>query len=495
MVDDGIAVALMGNHELNAIAFSTRANDGTLDARRAHADACEALRTGRPSRGWQRPHEQAIAEPRAGRRTLINLQHHRATLVSTEPAQYAEMIEWFLRLPLWLEMPDLRAVHAAWVPSAIETIRAWARSTRRRNPGLDATEMTDDRRGPICFESAAEECRRRSSIKPEERHQRAMLLLIDAGLPAEPSPLALAVEQILKGPELPLRTPLSDPEGTPRRSFRVRWFDPFQGQTVREYWMGPQHALAMSTPGLLDDAACAERESILATRVTAEDASRLAEDVRRGYGADERPVFFGHYGLRAGEIPRIGANWACLDHAAFHADGALAAYRLERDAAEGLPANAGRFTPLRGDRVCSESWFEREHRDHGRPVDVADEPPLGARARTPAEFTLTLLNCDSDALHAEGRRRAADLAKVDRETAVLLGIPRVWPDTLPAWFGRATAPDPTCANEGAPTELSPLDPDTVARIRRHPSPSQPIGPATEDALRQRVQRGLPVPEQ
>ena len=35
MVDDGIAIALMGNHELNAIAFSTRENDGVIDARQA----------------------------------------------------------------------------------------------------------------------------------------------------------------------------------------------------------------------------------------------------------------------------------------------------------------------------------------------------------------------------------------------------------------------------------------------------------------------------
>jgi len=474
MVEDGIAVALMGNHELNAIAFSTRANDGTLDAHQAHTAGCEAIRTGRPSNGWQRKHE--FTASRNGRHSLINIQHHRATLVSTSANEYAEMVDWFIRLPLWLELPDFRAVHAAWVSSAVEVLRTWSREHRRRNPGLDATMSSDKGVGPATFTAALEECQRRSQIKPELRHTQAMLLLLDTDQIQPSSRYAKAVEVLLKGPELALSKPLPDPEGTERKQFRVRWFDAFVGQSVREYWMGPAHHLEFEPSD--------PRRAIVEQVPSEHQVDKLPADVRAGYRFDERAVFFGHYGLRAKENPRLGNNWACLDYSAFHPNGALAAYRFDR-ALHSAAANEPTANALLcGTNMMSSSWLEREHAEHGRPVDT--EPHLRSDRRIPsyAEFTITLLNCESDVLQAEGATRALVLANIDRDTAAALGIPRVWPDQTPAFLDAAF-----------------LDIAVIEAIQARPSLRQPTEETadfatqltTTRAIELRKQYGLPVP--
>lgn len=501
MVDDGVAIALMGNHELNAIAFSTRANDGTLDARRAHADACEALRTGRAARGWHRRHE--FTATKNGRRALMNLQHHRATLVSTTPEQYAEMVEWFVRLPLWLELPDLRAVHAAWIPSAVTTLRTWAVKTTRRNPGLDATDIPGQRAGPTTFAEAAAECQRRCSVPAEAVHQRAIFLLLDGSESSPSGDYAHAVETLLKGPELKLPRPLPDPEGTERAQFRIRWFDAFKDQTIREYWFGPKHAI--STEG--DSEQILARREILATRLSPSDVERASRDVSAGYGATERAVFFGHYGLRANELPNLGANWACLDYSAFHENGALAAYRFERGAvpndSHGNAHDSASIVEHQSARrlcrefVLSESWLEREHPEHGKKVDASDEPPSGTQPPSRAQYALTLLSCDSDALVESGQRLAAEIARVDRETSAVLGIPRIWPDQLPASFGQAEPPEamseatPCAAEE---TILMPLDETLAAHIRAQIVRASTEENAVPNAVLRRNRLGLPVPQ-
>lgn len=82
MEETGNALALMGNHEYNALAWAYELPDGS------HLREHNAM------------HEH----------------QHRATLeqFSAYPEEWQDYLEWFYFLPLFLELPGLRAVHACW---------------------------------------------------------------------------------------------------------------------------------------------------------------------------------------------------------------------------------------------------------------------------------------------------------------------------------------------------------------------------------------------
>lgn len=82
MIDGGAALAVMGNHELNALAYHT--------PDQSHPG--EHLR----------PHHAK------------NVQQHAETLRQVPAGELASYLEWFRTLPLWLELEGLRAVHACW---------------------------------------------------------------------------------------------------------------------------------------------------------------------------------------------------------------------------------------------------------------------------------------------------------------------------------------------------------------------------------------------
>jgi Calcineurin-like phosphoesterase len=90
MVDAGSALAVMGNHEYNAIAYHTPDGRG----------------------GYFREH------------TLKNVKQHEATLESFANAeeQWAEYLRWFTTLPLFLDLHNLRVVHACWNEQAIRDL-------------------------------------------------------------------------------------------------------------------------------------------------------------------------------------------------------------------------------------------------------------------------------------------------------------------------------------------------------------------------------------
>ena len=117
------------------------------------------------------------------------------------------------------------------------------------------------------------------------------------------------------------------------------------------------------------------------------------------------------------------------------------------------------------------SWLQRQHPEHGTPIEMLGAPQPSEREQTALDFVLTLLNCDSTLLQNEGRRRAESTAKIDLETSGLLGLPRVWTDETPA----------------------PLDPAVVQRIHEMPAPPKPYPPAVLEALKRRRQAGLPNP--
>jgi len=89
MIDDEAALAVLGNHELNAIAWHTP--DPTIPGE------------------YLRPHFSAKWGAK-------NRKQHAAFLAEVEdkPELHTEIIDWFLTLPLWLDLPDLRVVHACW---------------------------------------------------------------------------------------------------------------------------------------------------------------------------------------------------------------------------------------------------------------------------------------------------------------------------------------------------------------------------------------------
>jgi len=96
MVENNQAIALMGNHELNAILFNEKQDNG----------------------GYVRPH------------SLKNFKQHADTLLQfgdSEEGQklYEEYIEWFKTLPLYFEDDNLRVVHATWHQESIASFRGF----------------------------------------------------------------------------------------------------------------------------------------------------------------------------------------------------------------------------------------------------------------------------------------------------------------------------------------------------------------------------------
>ena len=168
MIDSGAALSVMGNHEFNAIAYHTQHKGEYL-----------------------RPHNEK------------NLKQHRVFLdaYADDAVAYADVISWFKTLPLWLDLGDIKIIHACWDRAAIDLISEYLHG---------------------------------HSLLTQE-------LLIEAS--REGSWQYQAVETILKGKEvlMPAGTSFKDKDGNTRHEIRVRWWD--QGvKTYREAFMGPEHA-------------------------------------------------------------------------------------------------------------------------------------------------------------------------------------------------------------------------------------------------------------
>ena len=91
MVDSGNAIALMGNHEYNALCFHFQETEG----------------------GHLRKHE------------IKNIIQHYDTLKQFQNQQHAyeNYLEWFKTLPLFYETPTFRVVHACWNNKNIEYLK------------------------------------------------------------------------------------------------------------------------------------------------------------------------------------------------------------------------------------------------------------------------------------------------------------------------------------------------------------------------------------
>jgi hypothetical protein len=94
MVEEGEALIVMGNHEINALAY--------------HHRAPAAL-----GREWLREHT-----PRHNRIVRETLEQYR-----DHPQEWDETLAWFLDIPLFLECDGLRVVHACWDQARIDELR------------------------------------------------------------------------------------------------------------------------------------------------------------------------------------------------------------------------------------------------------------------------------------------------------------------------------------------------------------------------------------
>jgi diadenosine tetraphosphatase ApaH/serine/threonine PP2A family protein phosphatase len=154
MCEAGTASAVLGNHEFNAIGWAT--SDGSGGHLRKHSKKNDGQ------------HAEFLSQLGEG-----SLHHDNA-------------INWFRQLPVWLDLPGFRVVHACWHDRSRVALR----------PYLDAgNRLTDE------------------GIR--EAHHRG-------------SEAYKAVEILLKGPEqrLPVGKSFVDQSGNKREEVRLRWWDP-----------------------------------------------------------------------------------------------------------------------------------------------------------------------------------------------------------------------------------------------------------------------------
>lgn len=240
MTDAGTAQIVMGNHEFNALAYATEWPAGSDNFLRKHTDK--------------------------------NNSQHQAFLEQVPDAERTNYLDWFMSLPLWLDLGELRIIHACWHTESMDIVQEAL--------GGDRFTSVDQ--------------------------------LVRASTKSDP--LYEAVEILLKGPEISL-TDYNQPEyrdkgAHNRPRARLRWWSE-TASTLREL-------------ALIDG------------NFTTADGSpypRLpdieVDAAARSYVYDGSvPVFFGHY-WRSGEPSHL-ADWtahaACLDFSAFN-DGTLTAYR------------------------------------------------------------------------------------------------------------------------------------------------------------------------
>lgn len=163
MIDSGHALCLMGNHEFNALRFHTTGPNGNP----------------------LQPHDPRNVAMHQG--TLDDFPDHE------DPTSEWRTVwmPWMARLPLFLDLGGLRAVHACWHAASI-----------RLAAGVNLAEPSQ---------------------------------LIAAA--RKDNPTSLAVHTILKGIEVPLPKgySITDDAGTKRKRIRARWWEePRPGDTCRD---------------------------------------------------------------------------------------------------------------------------------------------------------------------------------------------------------------------------------------------------------------------
>lgn len=221
MIESGNALAVMGNHEFNAVAWTVPDAEQPGEFLRPHSDRNRTQ------------HSDFLAQ------------------VGEGSALHQSIIDWFRTLPLFLDLPGLRVVHACWHAPSIEQLQSY----------LDASGALLDDAWPSVARKGA------------------------AGFDA--------LEVVLKGMEAPLPEGVwfHDKDGHVRQHTRLRWWWSLRGEepvTWRDLAMLPS----------------AEIEKL--------PHQPVPDDLIPGYH-DDKPVFVGHYWMR-GVPHRLSPKVACLDY-------------------------------------------------------------------------------------------------------------------------------------------------------------------------------------
>lgn len=190
MIDAGVADAVMGNHEYNALAFATLNPENA-----AHTLTNNSNHTPPHSQDYLRAHNE------------IHTRQHEAFLAElpfgSEQHQY--WLQRLYELPLWLETDAACFVHACWDVDSMAILQPLLTADNCLTvKGLVETSQKDT----AAFE---------------------------------------ALERVLKGVETPLPDGIVmvDKEGTQRSRVRVRWWlDALNERTIHEVARAPQSALA-----------------------------------------------------------------------------------------------------------------------------------------------------------------------------------------------------------------------------------------------------------
>lgn len=227
MVARGSAQIILGNHEYHALAYST---------------PIPATAAGELGRTHVRPHTER--NTRLLYQTLEQFANH--------PGDWRDTLDWFAGLPLWLEWPELRVVHACWDEALID---AW----RQRYAGnhLTPQALLDS----ADYDHIAHRC----------------------------------VDRLTRGIDLALPDGLSitSSDGVTRRGFRVK------------FWISDPHTYGdvEFQPDPLPDG------------VAEQPLTPLQRDKLLFYGPEQVPLFVGHY-WQSGRPRRLAKNLACLDYSA-----------------------------------------------------------------------------------------------------------------------------------------------------------------------------------
>lgn len=241
MVECGAAQAVMGNHEFNAIAWHTPHPE----------EPGEYLRSRLSDKGEKNRRQHA--------RFLSEIEH--------TPDLHGEVVDWFLTLPLWLDLPGIRVVHACWHAEHIEWLSARLPEGNRLN--------------------------------------RSLLLDASRSLAGNPDQSIMrdAVKTVLRGPEveLPFGLFFLDKDGVERSRVRIRWWDCLN-TTYAALGILPDDVNMLLPDEPIQHHFC----PIIPT---------------------DKPIFFGHYWL-SGTPQVLAPHMACVDYSAGRG-GPLVAYRWD----------------------------------------------------------------------------------------------------------------------------------------------------------------------
>ena len=234
MIDAGNALGILGNHEVNALCYHQNGEDG--NPLRKHTDG--------------------------------NIKQHKATLeqvANIDPEYWEETLDWFRALPLWINIGNIRAVHAYWNDN----------DARRLDPV----------RSPQQGQSTIAELGR---FLGEPRLSDNHLMRISQKNHDE---YGQAVDRLLCGPELALSHNefFETDDRKKRNSIRYRWWEDCAGKNYRQMVFPP-----VATEKISDAA--------------------ITDCPTEGAYPDHAPLtFFGHYALPPGADPICLPNLACLD--------------------------------------------------------------------------------------------------------------------------------------------------------------------------------------